>query len=132
MLVVTPTIVGNEIEFPKEDGPYTVFLSGYWMLGSFMGPVSWRPGIGFNIGPFCYIIYPNGVFYNIENHTNPKLIVNGELRNDVFTKCPEVIHLNGFRGFVPTLSMYIAKTGYFSRIRVIGFHVEEIDLTALP
>lgn len=137
----TPTLVGDDIEFTKENGTYTVYLSGSWrMLGSFMPPLSWRPGIGFNVGPFCYIIWPNGVLFNIENDTSATFRVNGEtiiergkdLSGGMFDKYPKVIYLNGFRGIVPTLAMYAIKIGPLNRIRVIGFSVEEIDIDDPP
>jgi len=43
MLVTFPTIVGNEdIEYPKENGPYLVFIGGKSYGGVISGPINFE------------------------------------------------------------------------------------------
>ena len=127
MLVITPTVSSDDdIEYPKEDGPYTIFISAKKMSGSVM----WLwPGPVFNIGPFCYASHPNYIYYNIENRSDPIIFyVNGERQENMFPERPKIIKLSGFIGFAPTLFRYLIKMAPFDRISVIGLRVDEIDI----
>ena len=130
MIVSFPTTTSNEIEFPKENGPYVVFLSGWNMLGSYLFlPISFNLKYGsFNIGQLCYYKYPNGLNYTVDKENSPTFMVNGKLMNNMLEDSAR-INLRGFIGKGSSLAWLVIKFSYLpaARTRVFGI-CNEIDI----
>jgi len=124
MLMIIPTTTGEDIiEYPKENGPYTVFISGK----CYDGVIPWSINIDWlllieegysrviQVGPFhFYWQYPYGPDYAMEQGSI--FIVNGQLQD---VEYPVFIELMGFKGFAPAFFLWLLKMP-FGRIRVIG------------
>ena len=98
MLVTVPMVSGERILYPKEEGPYTVFISGN---SSGMGGGLFTL---FRLVPVWFLIYP----LDIEWHFQPDSVffVNGEKQDIVY---PAQIDLIGFKGYGQTIYMLILK-----------------------
>ena len=123
ILIIIPTTTGDDIEFPKEKGPYIVFIGGKCYGGVIPGPINieWLLLIeeGYTrviqIGPFhFYWQYPYGPDYVMEEGTI--FIVNGQ-RQDI--EYPIEIELMGFKGYAPAFFLWLIKIP-IGRMRVIG------------
>lgn len=134
ILIIIPTTTGNEtgndIEFPKENGPYNVFISGKCYGGIIAGPINfeWLLFIeegytrAIQFGPFhLYWQYPYGPDYIIEEGSI--FFVNGQ-KQDI--EYPVEIELMGFKGYAPAVFVWALKMA-FGRIRVVGI-CEAINL----
>ena len=42
MLMIIPTTTGNDIEYPREKGPYIVFIGGKCYSGGIPGPINFE------------------------------------------------------------------------------------------
>ena len=126
IMFLSMTALGNEdndIEFPKEDGPYTIWISGTW-FGDMHPSIIIAPVDGFyKIGPISWINYPNGFSGHIAQGPGI-IIIDGEIQD-----FPEdtYIDIKGFKGYYPGVFQYISKLFYFGRVRMFGI-CEEIDL----
>jgi len=123
MLVAFPTVIAeDEIEFPKENGPYTIFVGGNY-YGSLLNPVAIDIFNEYmNLGPLVAIKYPGRLAYNL--HKGCILIINGQpqLVNSGFR-----VEAYGFIGYHPAFFQTIFKLMYFGRLRAFGI-CQEIDI----
>lgn len=98
MLVSIPLVSGEDILYPKEEGPYTVTAMG--------------PGNGgggrlftlFHLLPLWLLWYPVDVDWHFDSGS--VFFVNGEKQDIVY---PAQIGLTGFKGYGPTFFMQILK-----------------------
>ena len=120
----------NDIEFPKENGPYTVIISGKCYGGIIPGPFNfeWLLFIeeGYTrviqFGPFhLYWQYPYGPDYIMVEGSI--FFINGQ-KQDI--EYPVEIELMGFKGYAPAVFLWAFKMA-FGRIRVVGI-CEAINL----
>ena len=131
MIFLSMTAIGNEdsdIEFPRENGPYSVWISGKW-YGSLAPSFIVAPVDGYyKLGPISIINYPNGhsgtLFINSDRGPG-FLYVDGELQE--IQQDLVYIKMKGFKGYYPGTFQYVFKLFYFGRIRIFGI-CEEIDL----
>jgi hypothetical protein len=79
ILISLPMVTSEFIEYPLEDGPYTVIIIGKTYGGAVSKPLFWDHEIGFQLGPFCKYKYPFGPEYNMLNRSI--FIVNGKIRS---------------------------------------------------
>jgi hypothetical protein len=106
MLVSLPSTLGGKIDFPRENGPYTVFIGGVNTLESPQNPITIdSENSSYNVGPFCFKRYPNTLAFNICMHEGRGIvIINGTTQT-----IPDYlvgIEIRGFMGFhVGTLAM---------------------------
>ena len=123
MLMIIPTTTGNDIEFPKEKGPYIVYIGGKCYGGVISGPINfeWLLLIeeGYTrviqVGPLnFYWQYPYGPDYFMEEGSI--FIVNGQIQDIEY---PVEIELMGFKGYAPAVFQWLFKM-LIGRIRVIG------------
>ena len=134
MILISITAIGNEagdIEFPREEGPYTVWISGNWM-GNIAPSVVFSVIDGYyRFGPISIIEYPYGhfgtLYHNSEDSGPGFFIVDGERQSLVEETR---IDMKGFKGYYPGVIHYVFKLFYFGRVRMFGI-VEEIDITPL-
>lgn len=125
MLVSLPTISGERILYPKEEGPYTVFISGNSSgMGGGLSTI-------FRLLPLWFLIYPRSIEYDFDEDS--VFFVNGEKQDILY---PAQIDLIGFKGYGQTIYMLILKcyvaafmgflTGFMPnpRARVIGLCAE--------
>ena len=122
LLVSVPMATGNEIEYPKENGPYTIFIGGNY-YGSLLTPIAidiFNEYI--NIGPFVIIRYPGRLAYNL--HKDCVLIIDGQVQ---IIDSGFRVEAYGFMGYHPAFFQYIFKLIYFGRVRAFGI-CQEIDL----
>ena len=101
---------GEEIEYPEEDGPYTVYIGGS------IGAWAHSEDIDFDshILPFWYLNNSQCLCYDFQMFS--LFYVNGSLQN---IKYPARICLFGFKGFAPTFWLMFLKWFIF-RNRIIG------------
>ena len=118
MQMIIPTTTGNDIEFPKEKGPYIVFIGGKCYGGVIPGPINfeWLLLIeeGYTrviqVGPLhFYWQYPYGPDYFMEEGSI--FIVNGRIQDIEY---PIEIELMGFKGYAPAVFQWLFKMGMFS------------------
>ncbi len=110
MLISLPIINGKRIEYPKEDGPYTVYICGFCRgFGS-------NAYIDFNskVWSFWNLTYIQRIGYSFRFLS--VFFVNGSLQK---IKYPASIDLKGFQGFAPTVWMIYLKL-YMGRCRIVG------------
>ncbi len=112
VLIYIPSVEGRVIEYPKEDGPYTIYIGGRTD-----GSGKYSDNIDFNsyLWPFWDLDSDEWIGYGLEGIAF--LIVNGSLQKINF---PASITFNGFKGFAPTYWMIILSLLFFPRIRVSG------------
>ena len=115
MLISFPIVTSEFIEYPKEQGPYTVIVTGKTYGGGVSKPFFWDPEIGFQLGQFCKYKNPYGPEYNMLNKSI--FIVNGEIQKYEF---PAQIALKGLKGFAPAINHLNFKILTGGRIRVFG------------
>ena len=110
MMVYIPSIVGHYFkEYPKEDGPYKIFISGHIIGGSYKGHLP-------HIGPFWSLDTNQSIGYYFPRWlTIFKL--NGLLQNVYFYREMH-IEMNGFKGFAPV--GWMEGMGFFFRSFVYG------------
>lgn len=123
ILMIIPIVTADDIEYPMEDGPYIVFISGKCYGGLIPGPINveWlllkEEGYtrAIQFGPFhLYWMYPYGPDYTMEEGSI--FFVNGQKQDIDY---PVTIELMGFRGYAPAVFLWALKMA-FGRIRVIG------------
>ena len=96
---------GEEIEYPEEDGPYTVYIGGS------IGAWAHSEDIDFDshILPFWYLNDSQCLCYKFRMFS--LFYVNGSLQK---IKYPALICLYGFKGFVPPFWLLNLKFDFFS------------------
>ena len=114
MLVSIPIVSGVQYLYPKEEGPYTILITGT------PGSIGYEENLP-KILPFLDLEYPEKIV--ISFFMLPMFFVNGELQPVDF---PAQIRLYGFRGFCPPLSVIMFKHLVFGRIRIFGVSDEMI------
>lgn len=99
MLVSIPIINGEWIEYPKEEGPYNVLISGtcLGMAGSFYTLL-------IHFLPLWLLFYPLHIEWDFEENTT--FYVNGEKQDIVY---PAQIRLSGFKGYGTSIHMLMLK-----------------------
>jgi len=114
---IVPTVTSDGIFSHSENQKeYKVTLTGHDIGGTY------GPGNGNHFGPLYWYYWPNYVFYQIENKTDPVFIVNGTHYENLLLNAPKTVYLCGFKGFGPTLLTYIILFQFeFTRIRVNGY-----------
>jgi len=115
MLLSIPSVIGDFVVYPKEEGPYTIFVGGKTYGGSVSDPIFLNTTMGFQFGPFCKYVYPYGPEYNMLNWTI--FIVNGEIQKYAF---PAQIGLKGLKGFAPAINQLNFKILSGGRLRIFG------------
>ena len=127
LMLVSIPLVNALDEYPREDGPYNVFMGGKCSRGGYK-PVSFdfvsffkgeKPR-WFQLGPLGLYRWPVGPHYQMEKGSI--FIVNGKIQNIEY---PVGFMLNGFKGYAPAIYHTFIKTP--GRIRVFGV-CEEISL----
>ena len=103
MLVSLPTAVGDdEIEFPKEDGPYTIYVGGLYRCTIFK-PIEIEEG-HVQFGPLCLMKYPKLLcIYYIQIPTFKEfhvVLINGKYQGQLLKEY-NGIDVYGFKGFYP-------------------------------
>ncbi len=122
MLMTIPTTTGNDIEYPKENGPYTIFVGGNY-YGSLLTPIAIDVFNEYiNIGPFVIVRYPGRLAYNV--HEGCILIIDGQAQ---IVDSGFRVEAYGFMGYHPAFFQSIFKLLYFGRLRAFGI-CQEIDL----
>ena len=130
MLVTFPIVVSDDIEYPKENGPYAVFIGGKCYGGIISAPINFEWLLfldeGYTrviqFGPFhLFWKYPYGPDYIMEDGSI--FVVNGKIQD---VEYPVEIELMGFKGYAPAVFQWFFKMA-FGRIRVVGF-CEAINL----
>ena len=130
MLVSLPTVIGNdEIEFPKENGPYTIFVGGLKRCTIFQ-PIEIEDG-HIQLGPLCIMKYPR--LLCIYYFQVPKLdefhvvFINGKYQGQL-VKDFHGMDIYGFKGFYPADCWQTFKMFTPGRIRAFGI-CDEIDFS---
>jgi hypothetical protein len=98
MLVSLPIASGEHHFYPKEEGPYTVTAIGpsNGMGGGF--------ATLFRLLPLWLLLYPLDIGWHFDSGS--VFFVNGEKQDIVY---PADIALYGFKGYGPTIYMYLLK-----------------------
>jgi hypothetical protein len=122
MLMSFPSVTSDFIVYPRDEGPYTVFIGGKTDGGGVSDSLFFNSTIGFQLGPFCKYNYPWGPEYNMWNRSI--FIVNGKVQNYEF---PAQIGLKGLKGFAPAINLLNLKIVTGGRLRIFGI-CEEIWL----
>lgn len=127
LMLVSIPLVNALDEYPREEGPYNVFMGGKCSRGGykpvFFDFVSFFKGEKprwFQLGPLGLYRWPVGPHYQMEKSSI--FIVNGKIQNIEY---PVGIMLKGFKGYAPAIYHTAIKT--LGRIRVFGV-CEEISL----
>jgi hypothetical protein len=115
MMVYIPSVNGRVIEYPKEDGPYTVFGAGICTGRGFNGNVSFYS----HWWPFWYLNYSQTISYGFKKFSLLK--VNGSIQEIEY---PATIILYGFKGFAPTYWMF--ETPFLCLIKIVIGKCEQI------
>ena len=122
MLVSIPMVSGEDILYPREEGPYNVTISG---KSEGMGGGLYTMLLHF--WPLWFKFYPNGINWHFQ--PDSVFFVNGEKQDIVY---PAHIWLYGFKGYGQSFHMLLLKdkvvilayslTGFMPtpRARVIG------------
>ena len=111
MMVYIPSVEGGQIHYPREDGPYTIFICGRTMEYGSSGNVDFDA----QKWPFWNLDSDQSINYEFERISY--LIVNGSLQK---IKFPAQIEMTGFKGFAPTEWMIGFSILFFMRQRVFG------------
>jgi len=130
MMVAIP-LVNAEGDYPKDEGPYTVFIGGECNGGGIPDPITFpiifliRHGYlrGMQFGPLSYWVWPWGPEYHMEEGSI--FIVNGKVQD---VEYPVQFHLRGFKGYAPAVGLWLTKAIISGRIRMFGV-CEEISLS---
>lgn len=136
VVALTPSISANsDIEYPKEDGPYTVYCS----ISSY-AIYSFEPQK--ILLPFCKVDYPNSILIDIWYESGYTLdpvvdfVINGKSIEFLYDEGINSINFSGFTGFLPPLILWNYKEsqghwglifGISMKIRLCGL-CEEIDI----
>jgi len=99
ILVSIPVVYGEDILYPKEEGPYNVVISGK------------SEGMGGEINvmflhclPLWFLFYPSGIQWHFQPES--VFLVNGEKQDIVY---PASIWLGGFKGYGQSFHMLLLK-----------------------
>jgi hypothetical protein len=114
ILVSIPIVSGKQHLYPKEEGPYTIFISGT------PGSIGHEENLP-KVLPFIDLEYPEKIV--ISFFMLPMFIVNGKLQPVDF---PAQIRLYGFKGFCTPFPLIMLKHFLFGRIRIFGIADEMI------
>jgi hypothetical protein len=98
MLVSIPMVSGEDIRYPREEGPYTVVIMGNCSgMGGAIITI-------FRINPFWFLFYPRSIQYHFFEPS--VFLVNGEEQDILY---PASIDLRGFKGYGQTIYMMMLK-----------------------
>ncbi len=99
ILVSIPIVSGEDIRYPKEEGPYNVIICGKstGMGGRFSTML-------FHFWPLWFKFYPNGVNWHFQ--PDSVFFVNGEKQDIIY---PAHIWLYGFKGYGQSFHMLLLK-----------------------
>ena len=120
VMVSIPIVNAETIIYPKEDGPYFVYISGRTRsMGWFVDKEheEYKEYFNNHTSPFWNIPYPCAIHYDFGKFTT--FIVNGILQNTKNLSSRFQIKLKGFKGYAPTHDMMILKL-LIGRLRIIG------------
>ena len=99
MLVSIPMVTGEDILYPKEEGPYNVFISGKCTgMGGRLYPMFLHPS------PLWLLVYPLSIEWHF--YEDYVFFVNGE-KQDIDYRVQ--IDLTGFKGYGPSFYMLLLK-----------------------
>lgn len=147
MLVITPNVIGhnnkekttqnvgvNDIEFPKENGPYEIFVE-YWIWGvcpDFIYITEDWIQIGLN----CRLKYPKYIKIELEKST--VVIVDGESQDHLMEEYYGSLRIYGLNGrFPPCIiqdlneMLYLFSNGRLGKNKLYGT-CDEIDFDLIP
>ena len=110
VLISIPSVNSRTIEYPKEEGPYTVYIGGFVYAFSSNSQIDFYS----QISPFWKLNDTQKINYNFNKMSI--FYVDSSLQN---IKYPASIHLWGFNGFAPTYWMLNFKL-FYPRFRVFG------------
>jgi hypothetical protein len=122
VMISIPIVKADTKIFPKEDGPYSVILTGRNIIGFVV-----RGDIDNHPSPFWNLTYPTALDYGCLRFTI--FIVNGKLQNMINMFPFYSIELRGFKGFAPTERM-MSLSELIGRLWIIGT-CDEIIVTEL-
>lgn len=131
MLMAIPTTTGNDIEYPKENGPYTIFIGGYW-FGSLVPLPLVISDEYIQLGPLCLLKYPNKISFKV--YPGSVVMINGETPNYMEDDINK-IDVYGLKGFYPAYYLQGLKiwTIAFRLFRARSFGIcDEIDFVSYP
>ncbi len=112
MLVSLPFVSGEEIFYPKEEGPYSVLIFGKCtgMGGGFYT-------VFFHFWPVWLLLYPLDIGWYFDPGSS--FFVNGEKQQIVY---PADIELRGFKGYgASTLMIVVKYFGFAFLAPLVGF-----------
>jgi len=115
ILISFPSVSSDLYRYPREEGPYTVFIGGKPYGGGVSEPFFFNSTMGFQVGPFCSYQYLNGSEYDMLNGSI--FIVNGEKQSYEF---PAQIGLKGLKGFSPAINSLNFNILTGGRLRIFG------------
>lgn len=93
---VKPTLNNDEIEYPKENGPYRFIFLGFYIPNAFEA-IEIEEG-KVVIGPIVYLKYPNYLIYKLPPLFNRLAIIDDDVyKKDTIDKW-NTIETYGFRG----------------------------------
>ena len=99
MLVSFPMVTGEDILYPKEEGPYNVLISGKCTgMGGRLYPMFLHPS------PLWLLVYPLSIEWHF--YEDYVFFVNGE-KQDIDYRVQ--IDLTGFKGYGPSFYMLLLK-----------------------
>ena len=122
MLVSIPMVSGEDILYPKEEGPYDVLI-----FGKSTGIGGGLFAMFIHFWPLWFNFYPSGINWDFEEGS--VFYVNGEKQDIVY---PAQIWISGFKGYGHSFHMLLLKdkavilvyrlTGFMpnTRARVLG------------
>ena len=131
MLMAIPIVIGDdEIEFPKEDGPYTIFVGGFHRGSAPLKPIEIEEGY-IQLGPLCFMKYPK--YLSINYFQVPEwdefiiVFINGQYQGQL-VKDFHGIEVYGFKGIFSSYFLTGFNLLLFHRLRAYGI-CDEIDFS---
>ena len=124
VMVFIPIVNADTIIYPKENGPYSVIITGRNIDGFAV-----KGDIDDHTSPFWNLTYPMALNYGCLRFTI--FIVNGKLQNMISLFPFYNIELSGFKGFAPTDWMMSLKEVLINKLWIIG-KCEEIRVWDIP
>jgi len=128
--VATATI-SDDIDFPKENGPYKFMVIGFY-IGEWHYPITINiPEKRYNIGPFCYIhnatieseLYAGCHISITDKNSNHTKIVVDEYTYSI------IMDMKGFYGYMPAYLQLEFKIMYFGDWAIMFGITQEIDFS---
>lgn len=117
MLLSVPSTLGSVVDYPKENGPYTVFIGGVNTLESLQNPITIdSENKSYNIGPFCLKQYPITLAFGMCMHKGRGIVIIDGTPQTI----PDYsvnIEIRGFMGFHVGTPVMMAKILLFGGIQ---------------